>query len=30
MTQVAGKRKEVPLDPPWIAAARAVRTCLED
>ncbi len=25
---VAGKRKDVPLDHPWIAAARAVGTCL--
>ena len=27
---VAGKRKEVPLDHPWIATARAVGTCLGD
>jgi ATP-dependent phosphofructokinase / diphosphate-dependent phosphofructokinase len=30
LDQVAGKRKEVPLDHPWIAAARAVGTCLGD
>ena len=28
--QVAGKRKQVPLDHPWIASARAVGTCLGD
>jgi 6-phosphofructokinase len=28
--QVAGKRKPVPSDHPWIAAARAVGTCLGD
>jgi ATP-dependent phosphofructokinase / diphosphate-dependent phosphofructokinase len=27
---VAGKRKELPLDHPWIASARAVGTCLGD
>ena len=30
LDQVAGKRKPVPLDHPWIAAARAVGTCLGD
>lgn len=30
LDQVAGNRKEVPLDHPWIAAARAVGTCLGD
>ncbi len=30
LEQVAGKRKEVPLDHPWIAAARDVGTCLGD
>jgi 6-phosphofructokinase 1 len=30
LEQVAGKRKEVPLDHPWIATARAVDTCLGD
>jgi len=30
LDQVAGKRKQVPLDHPWIAAARAVGTCLGD
>jgi ATP-dependent phosphofructokinase / diphosphate-dependent phosphofructokinase len=30
LDQVAGSRKEVPLDHPWIAAARAVGTCLGD
>lgn len=30
LDQVAGKRKDVPLDHPWIAAARAVGTCLGD
>jgi len=30
LDQVADKRKEVPLDHPWIAAARAVGTCLGD
>ena len=30
LDQVAGRRKEVPLDHPWIAAARAVGTCLGD
>jgi phosphofructokinase-like protein len=30
LDQVAGKRKRVPLDHPWIAAARAVGTCLGD
>jgi ATP-dependent phosphofructokinase / diphosphate-dependent phosphofructokinase len=30
LAQVAGKRKEVALDHPWIAAARAVGTCLGD
>jgi ATP-dependent phosphofructokinase / diphosphate-dependent phosphofructokinase len=30
LDQVAGQRKEVPLDHPWIAAARAVGTCLGD
>jgi 6-phosphofructokinase 1 len=30
LDQVAGKRKEVPLDHPWIATARAVGTCLGD
>jgi 6-phosphofructokinase 1 len=28
--QVAGKRRQVPLDHPWIAAARAVGTCFGD
>jgi ATP-dependent phosphofructokinase / diphosphate-dependent phosphofructokinase len=28
--QVAGRRKEVPMDHPWIATARAVGTCLGD
>jgi 6-phosphofructokinase 1 len=28
LAHVAGKRKDVPLDHPWIAAARAVGTCL--
>ena len=30
LDQVAGKRKGVPLDHPWIAAARAVGTCMGD
>jgi phosphofructokinase-like protein len=30
LDQVAGKRREVPLDHPWIATARAVGTCLGD
>jgi ATP-dependent phosphofructokinase / diphosphate-dependent phosphofructokinase len=30
LNQVAGKRREVPLEHPWIAAARAVGTCLGD
>jgi 6-phosphofructokinase 1 len=30
LEQVAGHRKDVPLDHPWIAAARAVGTCLGD
>ena len=30
LDQVADNRKEVPLDHPWIAAARAVGTCLGD
>ncbi len=30
LEQVVGKRKGVPLDHPWIAAARAVGTCLGD
>jgi 6-phosphofructokinase len=30
LDQVAGNRKQVPLDHPWIAAARAVGTCLGD
>jgi 6-phosphofructokinase 1 len=30
LDQVAGNRKSVPLDHPWIAAARAVGTCLGD
>jgi 6-phosphofructokinase 1 len=30
LEQVAGKRQSVPLDHPWIAAARAVGTCLGD
>jgi 6-phosphofructokinase 1 len=30
LDQVVGKRKYVPLDHPWIAAARAVGTCLGD
>ena len=30
LEQVAGKRKQVPLDHTWIAAARAVGTCLGD
>ncbi|HEV3216700.1 MAG TPA: ATP-dependent 6-phosphofructokinase [Vicinamibacterales bacterium] len=30
LDQVAGKRKQVPLDHSWIAAARAVDTCLGD
>jgi 6-phosphofructokinase 1 len=30
LDQVAGKRRPVPLDHPWIAAARAVGTCLGD
>jgi 6-phosphofructokinase 1 len=30
LDQVAGKRREVPLAHPWIAAARAVGTCLGD
>lgn len=28
--QVAGKRRQVPLDHPWIASARAVGTCFGD
>jgi 6-phosphofructokinase 1 len=27
---VAGKRKDVPLDHPWVASARSVGTCLGD
>ena len=30
LDQVAGKRKDLPLDHPWVAAARAVGTCLGD
>jgi 6-phosphofructokinase len=30
LDQVAGKRKQVPLNHPWIAAARALGTCLGD
>ena len=30
LDQVAGRRKPVPLDHPWVAAARAVGTCLGD
>jgi ATP-dependent phosphofructokinase / diphosphate-dependent phosphofructokinase len=30
LDQVAGNRKEVPIDHPWIAAARAVGTCMGD
>jgi len=30
LDQVAGRRRTVPLDHPWIAAARAVGTCLGD
>ena len=30
LDQAAGQRKEVPLDHPWIAGARAVSTCLGD
>ena len=30
LDQVVGGRKFVPLDHPWIAAARAVGTCLGD
>jgi 6-phosphofructokinase len=30
LDQVAGKRKLVPLDHPWIQAARHVGTCLGD
>ncbi|MFQ5421452.1 MAG: 6-phosphofructokinase [Anaerolineae bacterium] len=30
LEQVVGKRKEVPLDHPWISAARRVGTCLGD
>jgi 6-phosphofructokinase len=30
LDQVAGNRKQVPIDHPWIAAARAVGTCLGD
>jgi 6-phosphofructokinase 1 len=30
LDQVAGKRNGVPLDHPWIAAARAVGTCMGD
>jgi len=30
LEQVAGQRKQVPLDHPWISAARAVGTCLGD
>jgi 6-phosphofructokinase len=30
LDQVAGRRKNLPLDHPWIAAARAVGTCLGD
>jgi ATP-dependent phosphofructokinase / diphosphate-dependent phosphofructokinase len=30
LDQVAGKRRGVPIDHPWIAAARAVGTCLGD
>jgi 6-phosphofructokinase 1 len=30
LEQVAGRRKMVPLDHPWIAAARQVGTCLGD
>jgi 6-phosphofructokinase 1 len=30
LDQVAGQRKDVPLDHPWIAGARAVGTCLGD
>jgi 6-phosphofructokinase 1 len=30
LEKVAGKKKTVPLDHPWIAAARLVGTCLGD
>jgi ATP-dependent phosphofructokinase / diphosphate-dependent phosphofructokinase len=30
ITEVAGKRKAVPLDHPWVTSARAVGTCLGD
>ncbi len=30
LDQVAGNRKPIPLDHPWVAAARAVGTCLGD
>jgi ATP-dependent phosphofructokinase / diphosphate-dependent phosphofructokinase len=30
LDKVAGNRKEVPVDHPWIAAARAVGTCMGD
>ena len=30
LDQVAGQRKRVPADHPWVAAARHVGTCLGD
>ncbi len=30
LEEVAGKRRVVPLDHPWIASARSVGTCLGD
>ncbi len=30
LEQVVGKRKTVPVDPPWIKAARDVGTCFGD
>jgi 6-phosphofructokinase len=30
LDQVMGRRKDLPLDHPWVAAARAVGTCLGD
>jgi 6-phosphofructokinase 1 len=30
LAEVAGKKKTVPLDHPWLCAARAVGTCFGD
>ncbi|MBG0786560.1 MAG: 6-phosphofructokinase, partial [Anaerolineaceae bacterium] len=30
LEEVAGKRKEIPVDHPWLDSARAVGTCLGD